>query len=333
MYDERRTAARRISAEAVRSLEREAEAAPKPGLVDRLGPGVHRDMDIRHFRRSAAALGPWFERMAESAWLAAPYGRAGLAAELRELGVAAEAAMLEATGGVNTHKGAIWTLGLLCAAAGSLGAAGSSATAEALCDEAAALARNIIGLAPVTADRPGAARPAEALSETRGLAARRAYGLRSARDEAAEGFPAVRARALPLARELRARGAPEDELVITVLLGAMSAADDTCLVARGGVGALARARSLAGRILDSGGPLSPLGRPLYAGVVAEFARERLSPGGSADLCAAALFLVDVEFAGAGASVLGASSAGQVGSALEHTDGQAEPTRPACLAPA
>jgi triphosphoribosyl-dephospho-CoA synthase len=104
---------------------------------------------------------------------------------------------------------------------------------------------------------------------------------------------------------------PEDELVITVLLGAMAACDDTCLVARGGMESLAGARSLAERILDSGGPGSPAGAALYAGMVAEFSGKRLSPGGSADLCAAALFLADAETA----------------------EKRAEVKRRACLAPA
>ncbi|MBU1082359.1 MAG: triphosphoribosyl-dephospho-CoA synthase, partial [Spirochaetes bacterium] len=105
-----RAFAARTARLAARSLLREAEAAPKPGLVDRLGPGSHSDMDIGHFRLSAAALEPYFTRMAEE----------GDPERLRSLGIEAEAAMLAATGGVNTHKGAIWALGLLCAAAGTL---------------------------------------------------------------------------------------------------------------------------------------------------------------------------------------------------------------------
>jgi triphosphoribosyl-dephospho-CoA synthetase len=111
-------------------------------------------MDISHFRLSAAALRPFFERMAaEATWLDSSRE---LAVTLRTLGIEAETAMLAATGGINTHKGAIWTLGLLCAASGTHAAAlaGSTGfvsafTAEAVCDEAAALARRIIALPPL----------------------------------------------------------------------------------------------------------------------------------------------------------------------------------------
>jgi len=290
-----------IAGLAVRSLLREAEAGPKPGLVDRFGPGAHADMDISHFRLSAAALWPFFALMVTRH---APEA-------LRNLGMEAEAAMLAATGGVNTHKGAIWTLGLLCAATGTLAvalAAGTGSTtdltAESVCDEAASLARLIVALPP---NRPplqtphphpapdGTTQP-PVRQPTNGQAAKGAYGLRSARDEALAGFPAIRARALPLARSLRGSHTPEDERVITVLLGAMAACDDTCLVARGGIEALGAARRQAATVLDAGGPASADGAALYAAMVDRFLVSRLSPGGAADLCAAALFLTDLETA-------------------------------------
>jgi len=163
-----------------------------------------------------------------------------------------------------------------------------------VCDEAAALARRIIAL-PHLPQPPLAGMPrTQVRLPTNGQAAKGAYGLRSARDEAAAGFPAIRARALPLARSLRGSRTPEDEQVITVLLGAMAHADDTCLVARGGIEALGEARRQAGAVLDAGGPGSVDGAALYASMVDTFLAGRLSPGGSADLCAAALFLADLE---------------------------------------
>jgi triphosphoribosyl-dephospho-CoA synthetase len=191
---------------AVRALLREAEAGPKPGLVDRFGPGVHTDMDISHFRLSAAlghSLRPYFE---SAIILEAALPTDALAETLRTLGLQAEAAMLAATGGVNTHKGAIWTIGLLCAAVGlSIGLkthvascagiaivpasfehAGGSITAEELCSQAARIAHAILSsgmeASPVV---------------TKGMAARQDHGLRSARDEAISGFPSIMARALP----------------------------------------------------------------------------------------------------------------------------------------
>lgn len=277
--------AKRTAERAVRSLLREAEAAPKPGLVDRLGSGSHADMDIHLFRRSAATLGPYFGRMVV----------ARSARELRALGIEAETAMLEATGGINTHRGAIWTMGLLCAAAGSLFRAasydGAAPDATALCNEAAVIAAAIVAL-----DR-SVAGVAAGPTPTHGLKARADYGLRSARDEALAGFPSIRARALPLARSLRGRQINDDERVIMILLAVLSEADDTCLVARGGIQALIDARTAAARILKAGGPNSAAGSELYTQMRRRFLDSRLSPGGSADLCAATLFLADMEFTG------------------------------------
>jgi triphosphoribosyl-dephospho-CoA synthase len=309
--------AARTAEVAVRALLREAEAGPKPGLVDRFGPGAHRDMDISHFRLSAAALGPFFEAIALHSAIAARERRrtgrgtaaagadipATLAAELRSLGLKAEAAMLAATGGVNTHKGAIWTLGLLCAAVGlsrgikareaadagtasaadSLADTSGSISAAELCSQAARIAQAILssGLeaSPIV---------------TKGMAARQEHGLRSARDEALNGFPSIMPVALPLAKSLRDSALPEDEKVISVLLAVMCEADDTCIVARGGLPALHSAKAAARLVLDSGGPFSGIGGDLYRKMIEDFNSAGLSPGGSADLCAASLFLADVE---------------------------------------
>jgi triphosphoribosyl-dephospho-CoA synthase len=276
-----RAFAERTAALAVRSLLREAEAAPKPGLVDRFGPGVHPDMDIGHFRRSAAALGPYFARMAGERRPAA----------LRQLGLQAEAAMLAATGGVNTHKGVIWSMGLLCAAAGSCSGR-SRLEAELVCDRAADMATAILSLSPASMSMAPVGTAGR--SCTHGQAACLTYGLRSARDEAAAGFPSIRAAALPLARSLLDARAGEDETVIRILLAVMAHADDTCIAYRGGIEALHRTRMLAETVLGAGGPDSTAGKPIYRGMLREFAEDRLSPGGSADLCAATLFLVDLE---------------------------------------
>jgi triphosphoribosyl-dephospho-CoA synthase len=108
------TAARRLARVARRALIAEAELTPKPGLVDRRGAGAHTDLSLDIMRRSALALEPYFYQMA----LAAGGARPGqlIRERLALIGRQAERAMLDATGGSNSHKGAIWTLGLLLAA-------------------------------------------------------------------------------------------------------------------------------------------------------------------------------------------------------------------------
>jgi triphosphoribosyl-dephospho-CoA synthase len=102
--------AHRIARLAVRSLYHELALYPKPGLVSLRDNGAHRDMDAATFVRSLFSLRGYFATIA-----AAGMRDAGLA-ELQQLGIAAESRMLQATRGINTHRGAIFTLGLLAAA-------------------------------------------------------------------------------------------------------------------------------------------------------------------------------------------------------------------------
>jgi len=97
------------------ALVDEAELTPKPALVDRRGSGAHDDMDLGMLRRSAHALRPTFAALAAQAHGRAPSQQ--LREELAAIGRRGEREMLAVTGGVNTHRGAIWTLGLLAAAA------------------------------------------------------------------------------------------------------------------------------------------------------------------------------------------------------------------------
>ena len=92
---------------AERALRMELDTPMKPGLVGPDSVGAHKDMDYDVMRKGIAAIRPFFPRMA----------MAGTPEELRQLGIDAEAAMLAATGGVNTHRGAIFALGLALNAA------------------------------------------------------------------------------------------------------------------------------------------------------------------------------------------------------------------------
>lgn len=154
---------------AARALLAELATYPKPGLVSLVDTGSHDDMDAATFRASVAALEPFFTRLASAGATGVPLSA------LRTIGLEAEAAMLAATGGINTHRGAIFALGLLCAAAGAR-ANGSDG-----CD-----------LAGSVRDTWGEALAAEVpASGSHGAHAMRCYGVVGARGEAAAGFPAA----------------------------------------------------------------------------------------------------------------------------------------------
>ena len=94
-----------------RALLTEVRLTPKPGLVDIRNAGAHRDMDLASFEASTAVVAPWMEKFF-SLWAT---NTANIMPEqvltmLRPVGMACETDMLAATGGVNTHRGAIFAL-------------------------------------------------------------------------------------------------------------------------------------------------------------------------------------------------------------------------------
>jgi triphosphoribosyl-dephospho-CoA synthase len=267
----RRESAATLADCAVRALIEEALLTPKPALVDRRGPGAHHDLDLGRLLRSARALHAPFRAMALVA-----HGRLP-DPELREtlgaIGRRAEQRMLAATGGSNAHRGAIWVLGLLTAA---LAMSGARATSAAVAQLAARLARLPDRRAP---NVPSNGRRVCAIFRVPG-----------ARGEAAAGFPHVLDLGLPRLRRARDCGSDETSARLDALLAIMTSLDDTCLLHRGGLPALAAAQRGARRVLALGGSGSAAGRRALLELDAELLRLRASPGGAADLLAACLFL-------------------------------------------
>ncbi|RAS15704.1 triphosphoribosyl-dephospho-CoA synthase [Microvirgula sp. AG722] len=265
----------RIADLAVRALVDEAELTPKPGLVDQRGSGAHRDLTLDLMRRSAHALYDGFARMGE----AAAHAEADLA--LREavgrIGREAEADMMRVTGGVNTHRGAIWALGLLSAAA-------AMQPADLM---AANVARRAASLACL-ADR--FSQP----QASNGERMRTRYGVPGARGEAQQAFPHVIDIGLPALRASRAAGQPEDVARLDALIAILARLHDTCVLSRGGEAALRDAQSLARDILRAGGTGSLQGQHLLYRLELNMLAHNASPGGAADLLAATLFLDALE---------------------------------------
>lgn len=260
-----------IATSAIDCLLLELETWPKPGLVSHVDSGSHDDMDASTFRNSAAAIAPYLHALVEA-------GARGSAMErLRVIGLDAEAAMRAATSGINTHRGAIFGLGLLCAAAGarasghidphvSLGAAVSMLWGRRILD------------GPV-------------LLHSHGSKARRRFGAGGARMEAAQGFPSVYEVGLPALRRA-ARHAPHDSEAVRVetCFALIAVLEDTNLLHRGGESGLRFARLAARTFLEAGGVSTPGWRERARSVHDSFVERRLSPGGSADLLALSLFV-------------------------------------------
>ena len=266
------------------SLLVEVHLTPKPGLVDLRNNGSHSDMNIATFEASAAAIVPFFELffMAGAASVAQPATE--VLPELRRLGLEAEAAMLRATQGVNTQRGAIFAFGLLLGAAGRQAAREAALEAGALCGDVAAIAAGI-----VARDLEGSNRTAT----TAGEYIYRRYGLRGARGEAESGFATVREVGLAAFRAARAQGGEGETCLLAALVALLAQNSDTNLIARGGPEATEYVRREAQAIAADGAGAKDFISRLESLDDALIARN-LSPGGTADLVGLSWFLARLE---------------------------------------
>ena len=212
----------------------EVYATPKPGLVDRRDTGAHRDMNYETFLASTEAITPFMVRMFAEGMDATAAGHTPeeVFRAIRGIGLKAERAMYAATDGVNTHKGMIFTMGIVLAAAGILHARadktsgllaekesqpGDDVTPEALAAEAAAISETGVITGQITVDA--------ILDRTRQMTARsmaedfrkmlghppkthgerlfQTYGERGIRGQAMEGFPILRDTAVPWLRRFQ----------------------------------------------------------------------------------------------------------------------------------
>lgn len=263
----------RIARLAAAALVEEVYTTPKPGLVDLNNTGAHRDMTVQTFLYSAAALQPYFREMAE---LGRTLPQEALLPALRASGIRAEAAMFKATDGVNTHKGALFSLGILCGCAGRFLAMNRRPSAEDLCGLAADLTRGIC------------ARELGVGDETHGQGVFRKYGARGIRGEAESGFASVRMYSLPCFRQELERGTEYGEAAVKALLSLISHVPDTTVLHRRGEKIAAWAAEEAARCL------ADYREDTVLELDRAFIRENVSHGGCADLLAVTIFLHRLE---------------------------------------
>ena len=264
-----------IASVARRCLLLELETWPKPGLVSHMDSGSHRDMDATTFRKSASAIEPFLEALVTA-------GAKGLhMMHLRSIGIEAEKAMLEATAGINTHRGAIFGMGLLCAAEG----ARASGTVDPRMP-LGAVVRKLWGESILAGP---------IINNSHGSQAHLRYGVGGARAEAASGFPSVFEVGLPALRAARLKSAndPEGQRVETCF-ALIAAVNDTNLLHRGGDEGLRYAQQTSRDFLEKGGVAAACWQLHAHSIHEEFIARSLSPGGAADLLAMTLFVDEIE---------------------------------------
>ena len=270
---------------ALRAMLYEIAVHPKPGLVGPCDAGAHGDMTRFTFIDSAASLAPWMALFTRAGFRHGASDPRSLLPRIRRIGLRAERAMFAATAGVNTHKGLLFSFGLICAAAGIRAARNEPLSPEGLASLASRIVAGIVrreleSLRDAPPDRP--------LTAGERLYLR--FGVTGIRGEAERGFPTVVNRALPFLENATRTGTPPGDAGADTLLVIMQHSDDTNVLHRSGTEGLSLMRATAADILAAGGTRSERGRPLIAAATRLFVERNISPGGSADLLAVAFFL-------------------------------------------
>ena len=258
---------------AVRALLYEVAVTPKPGLVDRANNGSHADMDFYTFLSSASGLWPYFADCVRIGIQTAPQSPTETLAALRFPGMQAECAMRRATNNVNTHKGAIYSMGLLCGALGRLDRE-AWRQPERVLREAAAMAAGSV--------KRELGRVAQDSAKTAGERIYAMYGVAGVRSDAERGFPSVLYHGLPVLEAGLAAGKTPDEAGAAALLAIIAHTADTNVISRAGIEGQ-KAASEALRVLLEKQPYP--GRATLETLDRAYIAQNLSPGGCADLLA------------------------------------------------
>lgn len=263
------------------ALQAELDTTPKPGLVDRNDNGAHCDMDHALMQRSIKALHPYFVRLAQLGFT----DKQPCHDEIVNIGIEAEREMFKATGGVNTHKGALFSIGL--AAVALAGEAfcrikqaercGTMAYNDVNSKQIQSLSNSIASLARLFPDTNG----------THGSKAKANNILKGALDNAREGYTQLFKAWLPFYIDRIAEG--DNYALHKTLLRIMCDLDDTNIVYRTSMETMQEVKTEARQMLDTSRNIVNFEAALQA-MNTDYIHRNISPGGSADMLSLVVFL-------------------------------------------
>ncbi len=270
-----------VARQARLALLEEVYTSPKPGLVDPLTNGAHKDMNLLTFERSARTLEPFFEEMARYG-IEMSHEPQKLFRMIRNVGIKAERAMYQACNGVNTHKGAIFTIGIFSAAAGCCYSDSGSFSLKDLIQAEQKMVKKILTME---------------IDGLQGLSPRsngewnlNRYGAAGVRGEAILGYPSVTELALPVIMAGAHRKLNWNRVKLQSLFTLMKHVEDGNVLARTGREGLLKVQDIAGRFLEGGGAYDRNAIEKLKVMDQYFTEKNYSNGGCADLLAAAIFL-------------------------------------------
>ena len=267
--------AKKLSAQALNAMLTEISLTPKPGLVDRFNNGSHTDMDYLSFLGSSATISTWFEELAGAGFHFNKKQLEKALPVIREIGLRMEHAMFETTKGVNTQKGLIFLMGLSIFAFAMIFKKADRFDFEDFRSVVKSICKNLVG--NELAINPD-------LAKSHGEQMFSKYRATGARGEAESGFQTIFDFGMTWLT-----AAPEitDEELQKCFLGIASHNVDTNMLYRGGQGVLSQFQELCKKTLHDFNPEN------YSALIDFCKNKNVSPGGSADLLAVAIFIHQV----------------------------------------
>lgn len=266
---------------ATKALIAEVSTTPKPGLVDCISNGAHKDMDYQMFLDSAWAISIYFKKMAETGFLwdaTLPE----LFQEIRKVGLQAEKAMFQATHGVNTHKGLIFSAGIVSAASAYVYRKMGRFHVPAIFQVCSAMTYDVLNK---DFERIDSRNP-----KTNGERLYTLYGIKGIRGEVQNGFPSIQYLALPSMNKFVERNKNQNESNLQVLFLLMAHVNDTNVLSRHNYETLNFVKETAKKVLALGGAFTKTGRKAILELDAIFVQKNISSGGCADLLAITIMI-------------------------------------------
>ncbi|WCE32453.1 triphosphoribosyl-dephospho-CoA synthase CitG [Vibrio sp. SCSIO 43137] len=277
---------------AYNAMLKEARLTPKAGLVDSVSQGAHTDMDISTFVASSEALKPYMLEFVCVGYQSAHITAENLLPQLRKTGLQAEQAMLKATQGVNTHKGMIFTMGLICGAAGWLQGNKQAFSSADIRPVIVDMCRHLVRDELVRKKNNGKNNEDSPVSAGERIFAE--HDITGIRGEASQGYPVIFKCSLPFYRQAMAKHNDEHLALSYTLLKLMAENCDTNLIHRGGLEGLAYVKQQSAKYLKRNySGTDELNKSIEA-FDQKLINRHLSPGGSADLLAATWLLYQLD---------------------------------------
>lgn len=262
----------------------EVSTTPKPGLVDRANSGAHKDMDFFTFVDSSVVFYDYFYNCVKMGLEFQGNDFTKLLILIRPIGIKAEETMFNATNNINTHKGLVFSFGIMAAAIGSLYRENKELYFEP--EEISERVKNISkGITLELTD------PNMNKNITYGEKLFNKYQTTCVRGEVESGFETAIKYSLPvLKKHIKENKYHINDICVQVLLNLIIHTVDCNILGRHNKKTLKYAQEYAKKILNKGGYLSVIGRKDIIDMDRDFIEKNISPGGAADLLAITLML-------------------------------------------